>query len=122
MTGIEAFLIVGAVWGAAGLLIQVLSSGLSIEERRKWHPRFSVGFGVLIVLGVVAISWLTKTEWSSPWLAAITFVVSSCGVALVLWLEVRFTKYCRSCGATVFDPENLRNYQSCYKCGAKLTE
>src|SRR5262245_61988106 len=97
-----------AIWIALGVTAWILFSKASYETKRKWHPRFQVGVGVLF-LGFIATV-----------LPPFVLVGAIPAVALIAFLNLRMIKFCKACGATLVQNPPWSSFKYCPKCGAKL--
>ena len=114
-------LLFNGFWMAVAISLWVFTRRLTFEERKKWHPRLSVGVGVLFIAAVVAMSLVADTKWSSPWLPVFSLAVLCVGVAGIIWLNITCTKFCGSCKAAVTNPNWFQKFEYCSKCGAKFS-
>jgi len=81
----------------------------NIELKKRWFPIFMVGGGVLFVGFVLLLS-------GQPMFLIIVIP----GVTLITYLNIRNTKFCESCGRTVYNHMWFSKIEYCAKCGAKL--
>jgi hypothetical protein len=95
---------------------------LSFTEKRKWHPRLAIAFGIFFVALTVVHSFLVNTQWSSPWLAVTTFLVVFSGVTGITVLNIKMTKFCERCEEAVVNNSFFRKFEFCPKCGTKLVK
>jgi len=79
--------------------------------KRKLWPIFSVGVGILFIV----FAWLMGLRDRQLY-----FVFPA--VALIAYLNVRFIKFCDSCGRTIYRQPPFVSYHFCPSCGAKLAE
>ena len=76
--------------------------------KRKLHPPFVIGTGVLFAAFVLLMS-----PSESPFVAIPI-------IALIVFLNLRSTQFCLSCGATVISQNLVVRSRFCSKCGAKF--
>lgn len=96
-----------AVWlllGIAGLLFDRRGS---YEAKRRWHPRFVVGAAILFL----GFTWFAMPP---------VRIVALPAVALITWMNLRFTKFCPACAATQYNRVPWTPMRFCSKCGAAL--
>lgn len=106
-------------WVVLGIVCFVLFFlGRNTELKRTWWPRFVIAVGVLFALFSTALSVLSSPSWES--LGILIVVVPA--VAVISYLNIKFTKFCGSCGATVFDQNWFSPTRFCSKCGAAFGE
>jgi ribosomal protein S27AE len=77
--------------------------------KRAVFPWFVLSAGALLALFAVLLT-------GEPWVLA--FAVP--GVALVSFLNVRFTKFCDACGAMLYNHAWFTPMRFCPRCGAAL--
>ena len=91
------------------------SRRMDATAKRRWMPRGVILVGVLFVFFVTTLTVLESRSWSS--LGILVIVVPP--LVLISYLNIKFTKFCDKCGATLY------NYwfapmRFCSKCGAEL--
>jgi hypothetical protein len=109
-------------WVVLALGVWLFFRRLSVADKRKWHPRLSIGAGMLFVVCVLGISFLTDTQWRTPGLAISFLALLLAGVSLITWLNIKFTKFCDSCSATIVNTNWFQKIEFCQKCGARLNQ
>jgi hypothetical protein len=86
------FLVLWLGWCVGGWLW--LLSRPTVEQKRLWHRRLTLGSGALFGLFVVLVS----IGWGQP-LPVLVFLPF---LGLITWLNLRFTFYCDGCGKRSF--------------------
>lgn len=89
---------------------------MSAAGKRRWMPRFAVLAGILFVLFSTTLTVLQDPSWSS--LRVLIFVIPA--VVLIIYLNIKFTKFCDKCGATLYNYNWFDPMRFCSKCGAEL--
>ncbi len=108
------FVATWVVLGVTGFIVFFLSRDAAFK--RKWFPRYIVLTGVLFVLFVSAMTVAGSNSFASLWM--LVFVVPA--LTLICYLNLKFTKFCGKCGATIVDHNWFSPTRFCSKCGAKL--
>jgi hypothetical protein len=103
------------VLGMSGFVIFFLWRDAAFK--RKWFPRYVILAGVLFVFFSSTLAVLQSRSFSA--LALLVIVVPM--VVLISYLNIKFTKFCVKCGATVIDHNYFSPMRFCSKCGAELT-
>ncbi len=108
------FLVTWIVLGIGGFLL--FYAGKDIPFKRKWFPRF------VALTGFLFIAFATGFRLpSSQSLETLIFIVPA--TCLISYLNIKLTKFCDACGATIA-PGNARNLfapaKFCPDCGAAL--
>jgi hypothetical protein len=85
--------------------------------KRKWFPRFIILVGVLFVLFSTTLVVLESRSLSE--LGVLVILVPA--VAVISFLNMRFTRFCSKCGATTYDVNWFSPTRFCSKCGAELS-
>ena len=80
-------------------------------KRKIWRLGTAIS-GTIFVLFVLLASW--------PHVQIVFFMLPV--VALITWLNLRNTKFCDQCGATLFNHNWFSTIRYCPHCGATLTE
>jgi len=101
------FMGVWVVLGAASLWFFTRSKDASLK--RRVHIWGMIGAGVLFAGFTLLMS-------GEPWV--LLFVLPA--VALISFLNIRLTKFCRSCGATLYNFNWFAPMRYCSRCGARL--
>lgn len=94
----------------------VISPRMNAEAKRRWFPRGIILVGTLFVFYSTTLTLLESRAWSS---LSILFVVIPI-FGLISYLNIKFTKFCDKCGATLYNANWLTPQRFCSKCGAKL--
>jgi len=85
--------------------------GKDVKRKRKWMPVAAIGTGILFMGFVVAITGQPKVVlFMAPFVALISFI------------NIRNTRFCGSCGRTIYNHMWFSRISFCAKCGAKLDE
>ena len=84
--------------------------------KRKWFPRFVVLGAVLFAFFATTLIVLQRRSFSA--LGILVLVVPM--VSLIAYLNIKFTKFCSKCGATIIDNNWFSPLKFCSKCGARL--
>jgi hypothetical protein len=116
------FAIFAMAWFTIGLGSWLFFRKLSVADRRKWHPRLSISAGILFVVFVLGMAFLTDTQWRTPGLAISFFALLVASVSLIAWLNIRFTKFCDSCGAMLVNTNWFQKFEFCQKCGTRFNQ
>jgi hypothetical protein len=111
LTQERIFVVFMATWLALGIGVGVFYWKADWHRKRKWHPRINVITGVLFLAFVWAMSW-------SP----VVMLFMTPGVVLIQWLNWKYTRFCRACGATLFQNPPWARMNFCSKCGASLND
>jgi hypothetical protein len=89
---------------------------MSAAAKRRWLTPWIILIGVLFICFSTTIFVLASRSWSS---LAILIV----NVPMVVWisyLNLKLTKFCDKCNATLFNRMNSPPIRLCPKCGAQL--
>lgn len=101
------FMVVWTVLGAISWWFFARNRDPKLKRRvMRWGM---VGAGFLFTIFVLVMS-------GEPWI--LLFVVPA--VALISYLNIRFTKFCPSCGATLYNYNWFVRMKYCSRCGASL--
>jgi hypothetical protein len=116
LQGVIAALFFGTsvVLGVVSLVVFFL--GKNSAFKRLWWPRFVILVGILFVIFSTTISVLGSGSWMS--LGILAVVVPA--VALISYLNIKMTKCCDECGATLIDSNWFASMRFCSKCEAGL--
>jgi hypothetical protein len=102
------------VLGLSGFYLFYVRS--DVYFKRRWFPRYIVLVGVLFVLFSTALTALSAQSLGA--LGILVVLVPAAG--LISWLNIKFTRFCDKCGATVYQQNWLAPMNFCSKCGAEL--
>lgn len=101
------FMVLWVCLGGAGWWFFSRSSDVALKRRvMRWG---AVGTGLLFIGFVLAIT-------REPWM--LLFLVPA--VALISFLNIKLTKFCSSCGATLYNYNWFVRMRYCSRCGASL--
>jgi hypothetical protein len=108
----EGFIVLWVVWAAlsAGTwLFYMRNRDAALKRRvlRVQMPLVAIAFLAIVVV----MLW--------PHLEVLVIMVPA--VALITWLNLRNTKFCDACGATLINQNWLSGPRHCSRCGAPLT-
>jgi hypothetical protein len=115
-SGMVTVIFVGTwiVLGIGGFIAFYLSKDVSFK--RRWFPRYVIGGGVLFVVFATTLTVLESRSASA--LGMLVVMVPM--VVLITYLNLKFTKFCDTCGATLVDHNWFSPMKFCSKCGALL--
>jgi hypothetical protein len=102
------------VLGISGFIVFYLRRDVAFK--RKWFPRYVILAGGLFVFFSSTLMVL-QSRWFSA-LGMLVVVVPM--VVLITYLNIKFTRFCDKCGATVYDHNWFSPMKFCSKCGAEL--
>jgi hypothetical protein len=102
------------VLGIIGFVVFFLGKDTALK--RKWFPRFTVLVGMLFVFFSTTIAVLGSETWLSLGIMVITVPA----VSLISYLNIKMTKFCDRCGATLINSNWFSPMRFCSKCGAAL--
>jgi hypothetical protein len=106
-------------WIVLGIVsFVVFFLGKNTALKRKWFPRFMVLAGVLFVIFTTTFAVLGSKTWLSLGILVITVPA----VALISYLNIKMTKFCDKCGATLINSNWFSPMRFCSKCGAALDD
>ncbi len=108
------FLATWIVLGIGGFIAFYLRRDVAFK--RRWFPRYVILAGVLFVFFSTTFMVLDSRSLQTLWM--LVFVVPM--VVLITYLNLKFTRFCEKCGATVFDYNWISPMRFCSKCGAEL--
>ena len=116
LSGIVTACFVGTwiVLGITGFIVFYLQRDVAFK--RKWFPRYVILAGVLFVFFSTTLMVLQSRSFSA--LGVLIVVVPM--VVIITYLNIKFTRFCDKCGATVFDSNWFSPMKFCSKCGAEL--
>ena len=104
-------------WIVLGIIAMfVFALGKNAPLKKKWFPRFIILVGILFVSFTGTMMVIQSRSFGSlPFVAVmIPFV------ALISYLNLRCTKFCDNCGATIIDHNPFSRMRFCLKCGAEF--
>ena len=84
--------------------------------KRTWYPRYVILLGVLFVVFVATIMVLSARSLRA--LAPLAIVAPM--AALMTYLNIKFTRFCDHCGATLRGENASADLRFCPGCGAEL--
>ncbi len=90
--------------------------GKDAALKRKWFPRFVILVAVLFVLFSSALTALSSPSLGDMKLLVVVLPV----ISLITYLNIKLTKFCGKCGATLYPQSFLTPSKFCPKCGAEL--
>jgi len=102
------------VLGIAGFFL--FYRGRDTDFKRKWFPRFVVLVGILFVGFATTLFYLPTRSTES--LRMLFFVVPA--TCVISWLNIKFTRFCDSCGHMIHNHNWFSPMNFCPKCGAEL--
>lgn len=103
-------------WITLAVVGLVASRRMGAAAKRWWWPRAMILVGALFVFFSTTLTVLESRSWSS--LGILIVVVPA--VVLISYLNIRFTKFCDKCGATLYSHNWFVPMTFCSKCGAEL--
>ncbi|WP_422929217.1 hypothetical protein [Singulisphaera sp. PoT] len=103
-------------WIALMIGTVVANRTMGVEAKRRWFPRYVILGSVLFVFFATTLSVINRPSWST--LSILLFLVPAC--SLIAYLNLKLTRFCEGCGATVFNQNGFVPLNFCPKCGAKL--
>ena len=87
-----------------------------VTFKRKWFPRFV--FFVAALFALFATTFVVLQRRSLAALGIVVLVVPM--VSVIAYLNIKFTKFCSQCGATLVDNNWFSRMKFCSRCGAEL--
>lgn len=103
-------------WIGLAVVGLALNGRLTAAQKRRWSPRVAVSVGVLFVFFSSTLTVLETRRWSS--LGILIIVIPF--VALISYLNIKFTKFCDQCNATQYNANWFVPQRFCSKCSAEL--
>jgi FtsH-binding integral membrane protein len=94
----------------------VLFSRRDATFKRKWFRRMVVLMSGLFVFFVVAINASSGVQMAWPFLLCVLFPI----VILIAWLNLKLTRFCDHCGATILPGNFFVRPKYCPRCGTPL--
>jgi hypothetical protein len=108
------FFVTWIVLGISGFIVFYLRRDVAVK--RKWFPRYAILAGVLFVFFSSTLWVLESRSYSELGV----FVVVVPMVVIITYMNIKFTRFCDKCGATVFDYYWFSPMKFCSKCGVEL--
>lgn len=105
------FFICWVILGISSCIFYIFNR--NAELKRKFHPWFVIGAGILFVVFVIWNFGLKKEN-----IVVFSFLIPAVG--LITFLNIKLTKFCDSCGRTLYWNGYYCKMEFCSKCGAKL--
>ena len=104
-------------WIVLGMvLVYLLFVQRDVTTRRKWYPRVIILVAVLFLVFSTSITYL-----SAPSARSLAILIPGVPMLILIsWLNIKFTKFCDGCGATIVHQTLWIPLNFCPKCGAKL--
>jgi hypothetical protein len=96
--------------------VYVLFGRRDASFKRKWFRRMVFLTSGLFILFVAAIA--ASSGLPIPWPFLLCFLVPT--VILIAWLNLKLTKFCDHCGATILPGNFLVRPRYCPRCGTPL--
>jgi NhaP-type Na+/H+ or K+/H+ antiporter len=92
------------------------SRRMNAETKRRWMHRWIILIGLLFVLFATTLNVLSTRRWSS---LGILFVIVP-AVGLISYLNIKLTKFCDNCDATLYAQIGFKPMRFFSRCGAAL--
>ena len=106
----QIFPIFVATWVVLGILsFAFFTFNKNAALKRKVRTPFVVAVGILFVCFV----WLAGAPSK-------VLYVAVPAMALITMLNIRTTRFCNSCGKTIYTQNPFSRPEFCYKCGARF--
>jgi ribosomal protein S27AE len=105
-----------ATWVILPIVGFPASRRMNAVAKRRWCPRWIVLIGILFVFFSTTLTVLESRSWSS--LGILFLEVPA--VILISYLNIKSTKFCDKCSATLFNHNWFTPMRFCSKCGAEL--
>lgn len=102
------------ILGVVGLFLFYL--GKDVAFKRRWFPRFIILVGVLFVMFSTTIWCLNARSLAGLSIVFLTVPMTF----LISYLNIKFTRFCGQCGATLYNQNWFVPMRFCPKCGAGL--
>ncbi len=105
------------IWIVLGIFsVFAFQISKNVRFKKKWFPRFIVLGAVLFLLFFSSRMLLSSRSLDFlPWLAVVIPFL-----ALICYVNLRFTKFCDHCGATLHSTNWFSRMRFCTKCGAEF--
>jgi hypothetical protein len=104
------FFVCWAVFGIGSWIFIVTRP--TAESKRIWHRRTCILAGIIFGL----FTALIMTAWRQP--LPLLFVLPF--IALIMWLNIKMTHFCDSCGKMTVYQNFLNPFKYCPKCGTEF--
>ena len=106
----QIFPIFFGTWIVLGILgLFLFGFKKDVRFKRKWFPRFIIFVGFVFIMFIKLMG--TPNE---------VFYLVIPAVILISFLNIHFTKFCTSCGKTLYHYNWFTKMKFCSSCGAKL--
>lgn len=103
-------------WIAVAIVVFAASRRMNAAAKRRWIPRAVILLGVLFIIVETTLFVLESGSWSSlGYLALLVPLVGS-----ISYLQIKLTKYCDKCNATIAARSWFEPARFCSKCGAPV--
>jgi hypothetical protein len=98
--------------------------GKDYSFKRKWYPRFMMFAGFYFVFSMITLSALySHSRGGSPIMDVLPMVLVVLPMVFFgLLMTIKFTKFCRGCGSTLYDFNMFSPMKFCPKCGEGLDQ
>jgi hypothetical protein len=103
-------------WIVLGIIGVYFYLSKNVAFKRKWYPRFVILTGVLFVFFSTTI--MAFSVRSLELLVVVIVMVPF--TLLIAYLNIKMTKFCDECGATLLNQNWFVAMRFCPKCGAEL--
>jgi len=111
----KKFLFFFIVWIILGILYHIFYFfNKDTKLKRKLYPWTLFLSGILFIL---FLFWLGIHKWKSSYIAVPMMILS---IIVIVILNIKFTKFCGSCGKMIYLPAFMIKIKYCPKCGAEL--
>jgi uncharacterized protein (DUF983 family) len=111
MTAEKRFALFFAVWAVLAIGSALFYWRAPLPSKRLWHPRIVIGSGFVFATFVAML----LPAWPA-------LLITLPGVALITYLNIRFTTFCPACGTMQFNRNWFAKMEFCQSCGASLRE
>lgn len=86
----------------------------NVAFKRKWLPRYVVLVGILFIIFSATITALSSSQREMWWMLVAMIPV----ISLISVMDIKMTKFCDNCGATLTPQVGFASMKFCPKCGA----
>ena len=90
--------------------------GKDVAFKRKWFPRYVILAGVLFVVFATSIMAFSANSLEILGMLAFIILITS----IISYLNIKMTRFCDKCGATLVNQNWFVAMKFCPKCGAEL--